>query len=106
MEVHAYSWSEAIAVGDGTLLVLHYPKYTYQNANPLPRYKDLRRATCERCRQAALLLMGIRWVGRSAVLNTNRHDAIQLVARAMWETRFDMAWVQLHELPAKKVAVQ
>lgn len=46
----------------------------------------------ERCRRAAVVLLGIRRLRRSAVLKTNGMDVIRLVARHVWRTQLLEKW--------------
>ncbi len=56
----------------------------------------------ERCRYAAVLLLGIRIFGHSAVLRSNNRNAIEELARAVWQTRLDPAWERATEPPQKQ----
>ncbi len=69
---------------------------------PIPKWVAAFVAAREWCRYAALLLLGIHRWRRSAVLGANNRDVIQIVARAVWQTRMDPEWEQCMEPPAKK----
>lgn len=45
-----------------------------------------------RCRAQVLLLIGLRRCCRSALLMNGGRDVTTLLARAVWATRFDLAW--------------
>ncbi len=69
---------------------------------PMPAWVPPFVAAREWCRYAALLLLGIWRLRRSAVLGDNNRDAIRLVVRAVWQSRTDPGWERCLEPPAKK----
>ncbi len=69
---------------------------------PIPRWMADYVSAREWCRHAARVVVGIRKFRHSTVLSTNGRDAIQLIARLVWQTRMDPAWEQCPEPPAKK----
>lgn len=48
----------------------------------------------ERCRRAAVVLMGIRRMRRADVLETNGMDAIRLIAMRVWRTQLYEKWIK------------
>ncbi len=69
---------------------------------PIPAWVPPFVAAREWCRYAALLLLGIWRLRRSAVLSRCNRDVLQLMAHAVWQTRMDPAWERCLEPLAKK----
>ncbi len=93
VEVPTRKWDKTVD-GDA-LLVLHYPKYAHLASDALPQYEDLQQVASVHCRRVALLLLGIYKLRRSALLNINNRNVVNLLARAVWQMHFDLAWMRV-----------